>query len=52
MKIAVEVRDYAAGMTGNEKADLERQAKEAEEGMKAKSAEFMAQGTEIYAERG
>jgi len=28
-----------------------RQAKEAEEGMKAKSAEFMAQGAEIYVER-
>jgi phosphomethylpyrimidine synthase len=48
MKITAEVRDYAAGMTDNEKADLERQAKEAEEGMKAKSAEFMAQGAEIY----
>ena len=52
MKITAEVRDYAAGMTDNEKADLERQAKEAEEGMKAKSAEFMAQGAEIYVERG
>ncbi len=51
MKITAEVRDYAAGMTDNEKADLERQAKEAEEGMKAKSAEFMAQGAEIYVER-
>ena len=50
MKITAEVRDYAAGMTDNEKADLERQAKEAEEGMKAKSAEFMAQGAEIYVE--
>lgn len=70
MKITAEVRDYAAGMTDNEKADLERQAaavsalhregvpeagsmtkEEAEEGMKAKSAEFMAQGAEIYVER-
>ena len=51
MKITAEVRDYAAGMTDNEKADLERQAREAEEGMKAKSAEFMAQGAEIYVER-
>ena len=50
MKITAEVRDYAAGMTDNEKADLERQAKEAEEGMKAKSAEFMAHGAEIYVE--
>lgn len=30
------------------RSDLERQAKEAEEGMKAKNAEFMAQGAEIY----
>ena len=51
MKITAEVRDYAAGMTDNEKADLERQAKEAEEGMARKSAEFMAQGAEIYVER-
>ncbi|MBR9834845.1 MAG: phosphomethylpyrimidine synthase ThiC [Alphaproteobacteria bacterium] len=48
MKITAEVRDYAAGMTDNEKADLEKQAKEAEEGMKAKSREFMEKGGEIY----
>ncbi len=51
MKITAEVREYAAGMSENERADLERQAKETEEGMKAKSAEFMAQGAEIYVER-
>ena len=48
MKITAEVRDYAAGMSDNEKADLERQAKEAEDGMREKSAEFMARGGEIY----
>ncbi|WP_300378146.1 phosphomethylpyrimidine synthase ThiC [Henriciella sp.] len=51
MAISAEVRDYADNMSDNEKANLERQAKEAEEGMKAKSAEFMAQGGEIYVER-
>ena len=48
MKITAEVRDYAAGMTENERLSLERQAREAEEGMKAKSAEFMEKGGEIY----
>lgn len=48
MRITAEVRDYAAGMTENERADLERQAREAEEGMKAKSAEFMEKGGELY----
>ena len=48
MKITAEVRDYAAGMTENERADLERQSREAEEGMKAKSAEFVEKGGEIY----
>ncbi|MGB3627633.1 MAG: phosphomethylpyrimidine synthase ThiC [Henriciella sp.] len=51
MKITAEVRDYAAGMTDNEKADLEKQAKEAEEGMKAKSAEYEAMGRKLYVER-
>jgi phosphomethylpyrimidine synthase len=48
MKITAEVRDYAAGMSENERADLERQAREAEDGMRAKSAEFMEKGGEIY----
>ncbi|MCZ4296663.1 phosphomethylpyrimidine synthase ThiC [Henriciella marina] len=48
MAISAEVRDYAKGMTDNEKADLERRAKEAEEGMAAKSAEFIQKGAEIY----
>jgi len=48
MKITAEVRDYAAGLSENERADLERQAREAEDGMKAKSAEFMEKGGELY----
>ena len=48
MKITAEVRDYAAGMSENERTDLERQAREAEDGMRAKSAEFMEKGGEIY----
>ncbi|MEL6781532.1 MAG: phosphomethylpyrimidine synthase ThiC [Pseudomonadota bacterium] len=48
MKITAEVRDYAAGMTDNEKADLERQAREAEEGMKAMSAEYESMGRKLY----
>ena len=34
--------------TPDERADLERQAREAEDGMRAKSAEFMEKGGEIY----
>ena len=52
MKITAEVREYAAGMSENERNDLEKQAAEARKGMKARSAEFMAQGAEIYVERG
>ncbi|WP_353256325.1 phosphomethylpyrimidine synthase ThiC [Hyphomonas sp.] len=48
MKITAEVRDYAAGLSENERADLERQSREAEDGMKAKSAEFMEKGGELY----
>ena len=51
MAISAEVRDYASGMTDNEKADLERQAKEAEEGMARKSAEYEALGRKLYVER-
>ncbi len=50
MKITAEVRDYAAGMTDNERADLERQANEARKGMEEKSKEFMEKGGEIYLE--
>ncbi|MBI1400791.1 phosphomethylpyrimidine synthase ThiC [Hyphomonas sp.] len=48
MKITAEVRDYAAGMTENERADLERQALEARKGMEEKSKEFLDKGGEIY----
>jgi phosphomethylpyrimidine synthase len=48
MKITAEVRDYAAGMSENERTDLERQAREAEDGMRAKSAEFIEKGGELY----
>ena len=48
MKITADVRDYAEGLSDNEKADLERQAREAEEGMKAKSAEYEAMGRKLY----
>ncbi|WP_018149110.1 phosphomethylpyrimidine synthase ThiC [Henriciella marina] len=51
MKITAEVREYASGMTDNEKADLERQAKEAEAGMARKSAEYEAMGRKLYVER-
>lgn len=51
MKITAEVRDYAANMSENERLDLEKQAAEARKGMEEKSAEFMAQGAEIYVER-
>ncbi len=47
MKITQEVRDFAAGLSDNEKADLERMS---EEGMKQKSAEFRELGSEIYLE--
>ena len=48
MKITAEVRDYAAGMSDNEKADLEKQAAAARAGMAEKSKEFMDKGGEIY----
>lgn len=54
MKISAEVRDYAANMSDNEKADLERQAadvsmtlEEVREGMKRKSAEYR-DGGDLY----
>ena len=50
MKITAEVREYAEGMTDNEKADLEKQAAEAKKGMAEKSAEFLEKGGQIYLE--
>ena len=45
MAITQEVRDYAAGLSDNEKKALQL---EAERGMEEKSAEFRARGGEIY----
>ncbi|MEH6808288.1 MAG: phosphomethylpyrimidine synthase ThiC [Hyphomonas oceanitis] len=48
MKITQEVRDYTAGLSDNERADLEKQAAAARAGMAEKSKEFMDKGGEIY----
>ncbi|MFN7055805.1 phosphomethylpyrimidine synthase ThiC [Hyphomonas sp.] len=48
MKITAEVRDYAAGMSENERLDLERQAAEAKRGMEEKSLEFRQKGGDLY----
>ena len=50
MKITAEVRDYADGLSDNEKADLQRQADEARKGMEEKSQEFKTKGSQIYLE--
>ena len=50
MKITAEVRDYADGLSENEKADLQKQADEARAGMEEKSAEFKTKGSQIYLE--
>jgi len=52
MKITQDVRDYAAGLSQNEKADLERQADEASKGMAEKAEEFKRSGGEVYVEEG
>ena len=52
MKITAEVRDYAEGLSDNEKADLKRQAEEAKKGMAEKSAEFLEKGAQIYLAEG
>ena len=51
MKITAEVREYAAGMTENERNDLEKQAAEARKGMEEKSAEYEAMGRKLYLAR-
>ncbi len=48
MKITAEVRDYADGLSDNEKADLQRRADEARAGMEEKSQEFKTRGSQIY----
>lgn len=52
MKITAEVRDYAEGLSDNEKADLQRQADEARKGMEEKSLEFKTKGSQIYLDAG
>ena len=52
MKITAEVRDYAEGLSDNEKADLQRQADEARAGMEEKSKEFKTKGSQIYLDAG
>ena len=44
------MRDYADGLSDNEKADLEKQAAEVERGMAEKSKEFVEKGGQIYLE--
>ncbi|RMB04409.1 phosphomethylpyrimidine synthase ThiC [Eilatimonas milleporae] len=49
MKITQEVRDYADGLTDNQKRDLERMSEEERErGMAEMSAEFKKRGSEVY----
>lgn len=50
MKITSEVREFARNLSDNEKADLENKAREVEEGMRAKSAEFAEKGSNLYIE--
>ena len=52
MKITADVRDYADGLSDNEKADLEKQAAEVERGMAEKSKEFVEKGGQIYLKEG
>ncbi|MGA8816965.1 MAG: phosphomethylpyrimidine synthase ThiC, partial [Xanthobacteraceae bacterium] len=48
MKITADVRDYAAGLTDNEKAALYPEA--AQKGMADMSKKFMDMGAEVYVE--
>ena len=51
MKITQEVRDFADGLSDNERADLQKQADEASAGMAEKAAEFKAKGSQIYLDK-
>ncbi|NBC20967.1 MAG: phosphomethylpyrimidine synthase ThiC [Alphaproteobacteria bacterium] len=51
MAITQEVRDYAAGLSDNERADLERQAEEATKGMAEMSEKYEEMGRQLYVER-
>jgi phosphomethylpyrimidine synthase len=48
MKITADVRDYAAGLTDNEKAALYPDA--AKQGMEQMSKKFLDMGAEVYVE--
>ena len=50
MKITAEVRDYAAGMSDNEKKDLERATQEARQGMQDMSEKYKEMGSALYLE--
>ena len=50
MKITQDVRDYADGLSDNEKADLEAATAEAREGMKKMSKKYEEMGGELYLE--
>jgi len=51
MAITQEVRDYAAGLSDNERADLERQAEEATKGMAEMSEKYEEMGRQLYVGR-
>jgi phosphomethylpyrimidine synthase len=51
MKITAEVRENAAGMSENERLDLEKQAVEARKGMEEKSKEYEEMGRKLYVQR-
>ncbi|WP_306252910.1 phosphomethylpyrimidine synthase ThiC [Parvularcula sp. IMCC14364] len=48
MKITQDVRDYADGLTDNEKADLEAATEEARAGMDRMSDKYREMGSELY----
>ncbi len=50
MKITQDVRDYAEGLSDNEKKDLERATQEARAGMDEMSEKYKEMGSEIYLE--
>jgi len=50
MKITQDVRDYADGLSDNEKADLEAATAEAREGMEQMSKKYEEMGGELYLE--
>ncbi len=51
MKITQDVRDYAEGLSDNEKKDLERATQEARAGMSEMSEKYKEMGSEIYLEK-